>query len=42
MLFLDDGEIIEQGSPLEVLEAPQSERAKNFLRHFGQSARLTG
>ena len=31
VLFVDDGRIIEQGTPAEVFEHPQEERTKNFL-----------
>ena len=31
VLFVDDGRIIEQGTPSEVFEHPQEERTKNFL-----------
>jgi polar amino acid transport system ATP-binding protein len=30
--FLDDGKLVEQGPPVEVLKAPKEERTKRFLR----------
>jgi len=37
---LDGGGIIEQGHPREVLTAPQSERAQQFLQRIIRSGRL--
>lgn len=34
IVFLDKGEIIEEGSPAEIFENPKSERARNFLKNF--------
>ena len=34
LLFFDAGRILEQGAPKEVLDNPQSERLKSFLRRF--------
>ncbi len=34
VLFLDDGKIIEDGSPKEVLLNPKSQRAQDFLKNF--------
>lgn len=31
VLFVDDGQVLEQGSPQELFEHPQQERTKNFL-----------
>ena len=31
VLFVDDGRILEQGTPEAVFEHPQEERTKNFL-----------
>lgn len=34
VLFLDEGKIVEDGSPREMLENPQNERLKTFLSRF--------
>jgi L-cystine transport system ATP-binding protein len=34
VVFLDDGEIVEEGDPKQVLDAPKTERAKQFLARF--------
>ncbi|MDR1421755.1 MAG: amino acid ABC transporter ATP-binding protein [Coriobacteriales bacterium] len=34
VIFMDDGIIVEQGSPTEVFDAPQHERTKDFLGHI--------
>ncbi len=34
VVFMDDGEIIETGSPEQVFDSPSEERTKNFLRHI--------
>jgi polar amino acid transport system ATP-binding protein len=31
MVFIDEGEIVEEGAPRAMLEAPQQERTKRFL-----------
>jgi ABC-type polar amino acid transport system ATPase subunit len=31
VLFIDEGQIIEDGSPAEVLEQPREERTRRFL-----------
>ena len=31
ILFMDDGVIVEQGSPSDIFDNPQNERTKNFL-----------
>ncbi|MGI9301487.1 MAG: ectoine/hydroxyectoine ABC transporter ATP-binding protein EhuA [Gammaproteobacteria bacterium] len=38
LMFIDGGQIVEQGVPGEVLRNPQSERLENFLRRFRASA----
>jgi polar amino acid transport system ATP-binding protein len=37
LLFFDAGTIVEQGSPKSVLDNPQSDRLKSFLRRFSES-----
>ena len=32
VIFMDGGKIVEQGKPKEVLDRPQAERTKRFLR----------
>jgi ABC-type polar amino acid transport system ATPase subunit len=32
LVFLDEGRIVEQGTPLDVLDSPREERTKRFLR----------
>jgi polar amino acid transport system permease protein len=32
VVFMDEGAIVEQGSPVEVLEHPKHERTRRFLR----------
>jgi ABC-type polar amino acid transport system ATPase subunit len=32
LIFMDDGKIVEQGDPTEVLDRPKAERTKRFLR----------
>ena len=34
VVFMDDGVIVEQGTPTEVFDNPQSERTKDFLGHI--------
>lgn len=34
VIFLDDGEIVEEGKPLEFFEHPKTERAQKFLNTF--------
>ena len=36
VIFMDDGCILEQGNPLEVMEHPKEERTKQFLARFTQ------
>ena len=37
IIFLDGGEIVEEGTPDEFFEAPKTERAKQFLKTFTYS-----
>jgi polar amino acid transport system ATP-binding protein len=37
VIFMDDGVIVEQGDPKQVIENPQSERTKAFLTRFTQN-----
>jgi ABC-type polar amino acid transport system ATPase subunit len=32
LVFMDDGRIVEQGNPADVLDRPAQERTKRFLR----------
>lgn len=34
VLFLDEGQIVEEGKPEEFFSAPKSDRAKQFLNSF--------
>ena len=36
VIFMDDGRILEQGTPVEVFENPKEERTKQFLSRFTQ------
>ncbi len=36
VIFMDDGTIVEQGTPLEVFENPKEERTRQFLSHYRQ------
>jgi polar amino acid transport system ATP-binding protein len=38
LIFMDDGKIVEQGKPADVLDRPQAERTKRFLRRTLQLA----
>jgi polar amino acid transport system ATP-binding protein len=38
VVFMDDGRIVEQGSPEEVLDRPREERTRRFLRRTLQLA----
>ena len=33
IVFMDGGQVVEQGSPAELLDNPQEERTKSFLAH---------
>lgn len=37
VIFMDDGHILEQGDPLQVMEHPKEERTRQFLSRFTQS-----
>jgi polar amino acid transport system ATP-binding protein len=37
LLFMDQGRIVEQGVPGEILHNPESERLRGFLQRFRQS-----
>jgi ABC-type polar amino acid transport system ATPase subunit len=37
VIFMEEGEIVEQGPPEHVLDAPQDERTRLFLRRFLQT-----
>jgi ABC-type histidine transport system ATPase subunit len=34
VVYLDEGEVIEQGAPDEILNSPQDPRTQRFLRRF--------
>lgn len=36
VIFMDGGQIVEQGRPLDVIENPQEERTRQFLAHYTQ------
>ena len=38
LIFMDDGKIVEQGNPVEVLDQPKAERTRRFLRRTLQLA----
>jgi ABC-type polar amino acid transport system ATPase subunit len=38
LIFMDDGKIVEQGNPLDVLDRPKAERTRRFLRRSLQLA----
>jgi ABC-type polar amino acid transport system ATPase subunit len=38
LIFMDDGKIVEQGDPIEVLDRPKKERTRRFLRRSLQLA----
>ncbi len=38
LIFMDEGKIVEEGVPAEVLDNPQQERTKQFLRRSLQMA----
>ena len=37
IIFLDGGEIVEEGTPEQFFDAPKTERAKQFLKTFTYS-----
>ena len=38
LIFMDDGKIVEQGNPVEILDRPKAERTQRFLRRTLQLA----
>jgi polar amino acid transport system ATP-binding protein len=38
LIFMDEGKIVEQGAPTDVLDEPQEERTRQFLRRSLQLA----
>jgi ABC-type polar amino acid transport system ATPase subunit len=34
VIFMDEGEIVEEGPPRKLFENPQTKRAKRFLEHI--------
>ena len=36
VIFMDDGNIVEQGDPMQVFEQPKEERTRQFLQRFTQ------
>jgi ABC-type polar amino acid transport system ATPase subunit len=38
LIFMDEGRIVEQGKPLDVLDRPREERTRRFLRRTLQLA----
>jgi ABC-type polar amino acid transport system ATPase subunit len=38
LIFMDEGRIVEQGKPVDVLDHPREERTKRFLRRTLQLA----
>ena len=40
VIFMDDGKVIEEGSPAQVIDNPQQPRTRRFLRRVAQSAEL--
>jgi polar amino acid transport system permease protein len=39
IVFMDDGQIVEQGSPEEVLDRPRQERTQRFLKLIQRPAK---
>ena len=37
VIFMDEGQIVEQGEPMEVIENPKEERTKQFLAHYSKN-----
>jgi ABC-type polar amino acid transport system ATPase subunit len=42
VIFMDEGIICEQGPPEQILDAPQNEATKRFLRRFRHSSEPAG
>jgi polar amino acid transport system ATP-binding protein len=38
LIFIDEGRIVEQGKPADILDRPQEERTRRFLRRSLQLA----
>ena len=36
VIFMDNGYIVEQGDPVQVIEHPKEERTRQFLAHYAQ------
>jgi polar amino acid transport system ATP-binding protein len=36
LIFMDDGVIVEQGNPRQVIDNPQEERTRQFLSRYTQ------
>ena len=36
LIFMDEGVIVEQGDPRQVIDNPQEERTKQFLTRYAQ------
>lgn len=36
IIFMDNGYIVEQGDPVQVIENPREERTIQFLSHYSQ------
>ena len=36
LIFMDDGMIVEQGDPKQVIDHPKEERTKQFLTRYAQ------
>ena len=36
LIFMDDGVIVEQGEPKQVIDHPREERTKQFLTRYAQ------
>jgi polar amino acid transport system ATP-binding protein len=34
IVFIENGQIVEQGPPEQIFQTPQNERTRAFLRHF--------
>ena len=36
VIFMDDGRIVEAGTPAEVIDTPQTERTRRFLERYSE------
>jgi ABC-type histidine transport system ATPase subunit len=34
VVYIENGKIVEMGTPAQIFGSPQDERTQNFLRHF--------